>query len=259
MAKRAFDKTDDGSLAMRYRVERICDQFEQGWKTSKRPRIEDFVADCTEPELSARLRELISLEIALRREMLHEDPQLEEYSSRFPNHTSILSDVLSVTRHSETMNWTRDGASSAFKLQGSASNPQKPLSQFGRYKFLRFLGKGGMGSVYLAEDPKLERHVAIKIPFSSGSINDSIVTRFHREAKAAAALRHPNICPIYEVGEIGGVHYLAMAYIEGQPLSSWEFERTIKDVLALVRKLALALDEAHKHGIIHRDLKPSNN
>ncbi len=115
--------------------------------------------------------------------------------------------------------------------------------------------------MYLAEDPQLERQVAIKVPFDDDSVDNSIITRFHREAKSAAALRHPNICPIYEVAQINGIHYLAMAYIDGHPLSKFikkDQHQPIKTVITLILKLALALEEAHKKGIIHRDLKPAN-
>ena len=85
--------------------------------------------------------------------------------------------------------------------------------------------------------------------------------RFTREARAAATIDHPNICPVYDVGQIDGVHFMTMAYIEGRPLS--ELIRDGKPLpqrpaAALVRKLAVALAEAHRHGVIHRDLKPSN-
>lgn len=133
--------------------------------------------------------------------------------------------------------------------------------KLGRYRIIRFLGKGAMGSVYLAHDTQLDRQVAMKVPkFEEGDGAD-VLERFYREARSAAILRHPNICPVYDVGEIDGNRYLTMAYIEGRPLT--EFIKRDKplaerQVAILVRKLALALNEAHTHGIIHRDLKPGN-
>jgi serine/threonine protein kinase/CubicO group peptidase (beta-lactamase class C family) len=140
--------------------------------------------------------------------------------------------------------------------------PSTPMpEEFGRYHIVKLLGKGGMGSVYLARDTQLDREVALKIPQFSGEGRAGMLERFRQEARAAATLHHPNICPVYEVGEIDGTHYLAMAYIHGKPLSelilagkTW----TVRQIVALVRKLALALAETHKRGVIHRDLKPGN-
>lgn len=131
---------------------------------------------------------------------------------------------------------------------------------FGRYRLEDVLGVGGMGTVYLATDLQLNRPVALKIPIHTGPAAKTARARFLREAQAAAALQHPNICPIFDVGEIEGTPYLTMAYVRGEPLS-----RRINgkpwppsDAVELVRTLALALQSAHEGGVIHRDLKPGN-
>jgi hypothetical protein len=92
-------------------------------------------------------------------------------------------------------------------------------AQFGRYRHKKLLGKGGMGSVYLAHDSQLDRHVALKIP-RFGPDEAGMRERFLREARAAATLHHPNLCPVFDVGDLDGVLYLTMAYIEGEPLSA---------------------------------------
>ncbi len=133
--------------------------------------------------------------------------------------------------------------------------------QFGRYQILRALGKGAMGAVYLAEDSQLERKVAFKTPHFEESRRGELLERFYREARAAATLRHPNICPVHDVGEINGKHYISMAYIEGRPLSDVIHggkAQNERQILIAVHKLARALQEAHDHGIVHRDLKPAN-
>jgi formylglycine-generating enzyme required for sulfatase activity/serine/threonine protein kinase len=133
--------------------------------------------------------------------------------------------------------------------------------QFGRYRIIRTLGKGAMGTVYLAEDTQLERSVAIKTPHFTESPSEDSLERFYREARTAGTLRHHNICPIHDVGQIDGKHYISMAYIEGRPLSAYiqpDKPQTERQILIVVRKLALALQEAHDHGIVHRDLKPAN-
>ena len=133
--------------------------------------------------------------------------------------------------------------------------------EFGRYRIERSLGEGGMGAVYLAHDTQLNRKVALKTPKFARQTEDTMVARFYREARSAATLQHPNICPVHDVGEIDGVHYISMAYIEGRPLSDYISARKftpVASVLRIVRKVALAIHEAHRRGLIHRDLKPAN-
>jgi len=107
----------------------------------------------------------------------------------------------------------------------------------------------------------LDREVALKVPRFAADEDPNLLERFHREAKAAATLQHSNLCPVYDVGEVNGSHYLTMAYIKGRPLA--EVVRQGQPLPAceaavVVRQLALALAYAHRHGVIHRDLKPSN-
>jgi serine/threonine protein kinase len=131
---------------------------------------------------------------------------------------------------------------------------------FGRYRIVRKLGEGGMGAVYLGEDTQLHRQAAIKVPHLHAS-DPASCERFTREARAAAAFRHPNFCPIYDVGEIDGRRYLAMAYIEGETLENQitrDGPLTPLGAAEIVRTLAHAMAEAHRRGFIHRDLKPSN-
>jgi class 3 adenylate cyclase len=133
--------------------------------------------------------------------------------------------------------------------------------RLGRYDVLRPLGTGGMATVYLARDTDLDRLVALKVPHLEARFNPQVLERFQREARAAALLRHPNICPVFDAGRIEGIPYLTMAYIEGRTLAV-EMDRYRADgpeaVVALVHTLALALADAHSQGVIHRDLKPSN-
>ncbi|MDA0836020.1 MAG: serine/threonine-protein kinase [Planctomycetota bacterium] len=153
-----------------------------------------------------------------------------------------------------------DTPSQTTNHQNAAESRQLPR-EFGRYLLVRQLGKGAMGSVFLAEDRQLKRKVALKIPHIIPGEDRDVLERFFQEARAAATVHHPNLCPVYEVGEVNGTHYLTMAYINGRSLS--EFVRTDKQiperqVARLVHKIALALHEAHRSGVIHRDLKPAN-
>jgi serine/threonine protein kinase len=158
-----------------------------------------------------------------------------------------------------------DGGVSFLTGADQAPEPPRPTpvlaanDTFGRYQIVRQLGRGAMGAVYLAYDAQLQRHVALKTPSLGGS--QLTVDRFFREARAAAQLRSPYVCPVYDVGQVGGVHYLTMAFIDGRPLSRAIAERQLGDaraVAALTQKIARGLQKAHEQGIIHRDLKPDN-
>jgi serine/threonine protein kinase len=132
-------------------------------------------------------------------------------------------------------------------------------TSFGRYQIVRPLGKGAMGAVYLAYDTQLHRHVALKTPLVEST--STAIERFYREARSAAQLRSPYLCPIYDVGQIAGVYYLSMAFLDGKPLARVLEEgllKTVDDVAAVTKKIARGLQKAHDAGIIHRDLKPEN-
>ncbi len=133
--------------------------------------------------------------------------------------------------------------------------------QFGRYRILRQLGEGGMGTVYLAEDTRLRRQVALKVPNFESNENPAVLERFYREARMAAQIQHPNLCPVYDVDCYNQTHFLTMAYIEGTPLSHYVGPGRLWPVtsaLQVVMQLALGLQQLHDQKIIHRDLKPSN-
>ncbi|MEZ6091887.1 MAG: serine/threonine-protein kinase [Pirellulaceae bacterium] len=132
---------------------------------------------------------------------------------------------------------------------------------FGRYRLLRELGRGAMGTVFLAEDSELHRQVALKQPQFSKSSDPSALERFYREARATATLNHPNICPVFDIGEQEGTPYITMAYVQGRTLADLLREQAVieNDVAAKITlQVASALAEAHEHGIIHRDIKPGN-
>jgi serine/threonine protein kinase len=137
-------------------------------------------------------------------------------------------------------------------------------AQVGRYRILGRIGQGGMGTVYRAEDPQLQRVVALKIPRFEGPerLRETAIKRFLREARAAAQVRHPHVCPIHDVGEQDGIPYVVMEYVEGQSLADRLADGRRYDdpteAVRLVRQVADALEAVHARGLVHRDLKPGN-
>ncbi len=133
-------------------------------------------------------------------------------------------------------------------------------AEIGHYKIKKLLGRGGMGEVFLAEDVKLNRKVALKFLSASISDDENRLRRFEREAFAASALNHPNILTIHEFGAENETHFLAAEYVEGETLRERikGGELNLKEILNIAEQAAFALSAAHASGIVHRDIKPEN-
>src|SRR5437879_5739193 len=133
-------------------------------------------------------------------------------------------------------------------------------TKLGRYEIRSKIGEGGMGEVYLAEDSQLDRKVALKILPPDVAANRDRMERFIREAKSAAALNHPNIAHIYEIGESDGTHFIVMEFVDGQTLRECihDGQTDLRKLLRHLQHVAEGLAKAHEAGIVHRDLKPDN-
>ena len=227
-----------------------------------------------DPRTAAALREY--LERVERGEMVDREKYLAQYAAIADQLRSFIAAEEEVRKlagaqnsldrsHDSTQSFAEHGQETLVPQAGTkqAREPEQTglVGQFGRYRIIRALGKGAMGTVYLAEDTQLERQIALKTPHFTEDPTGAQLERFYREARAAGTLRHPHICPIHDVGQIDGKHYISMAYIEGRPLSAFIQPgklQTERQILIVIRKLALALQEAHDHAIVHRDLKPAN-
>ncbi len=143
-----------------------------------------------------------------------------------------------------------------------ASPAGAPGGRLGRFEVRRELGSGGFGVVFLAFDPRLGREVALKVPRADVLVTADLRERFRQEARAAAALDHPNLVPVYEAGEAGPFCYIASAYCPGPTLAEWLHRRGEplpgRAAAELVVTLADAVQYAHSRGVLHRDLKPAN-
>jgi len=146
--------------------------------------------------------------------------------------------------------------------QEETERGDEPAGTIGRFQIIRELGRGGLGVVLLAHDPLLSRNVALKLPRPEAIVTPQLRHRFRREGQAAARLTHPNIVPVYEVGEIGPICYIAAAYVAGETLAHWIARQKTpcspRLAARIVADLADAMHYAHGQQVLHRDLKPGN-
>jgi serine/threonine protein kinase len=250
-------------------LEIIKIDLQRHWEQGRRVKVETYLKAFPELPTAGLVPELIQAEFAAR-VRAGAPADLASFAQRFPDQVDLLK-TLGPTAPTPTPPQTEASRYTTRATVSPMAVPPLPQStaqalpslpeQFGRYRILRKLGQGGMGSVYLAHDSQLDRQLALKVPLIAATDSPQMLERFHREARAAATLSHPNICPVFDVGTIEGIHYVTMGYIEGKPLSELMRNKSRlpqKSVAAVIRKLAQAMQEAHARGIIHRDLKPSN-
>lgn len=251
-------------------IDAFCDRFEALWLAGKQPRLESVLSSCSPALRTEMLKAVLPVELELiAREGKHASET--EYLARFPEDSEAVN--LAFAEFSKKSRGAGDTSISG-KGSGdtgtyppapglaSAQAKAPPPKTVGRFEILQVLGEGAFGTVYRARDPRLEREVALKVPRAGVLENPADAERFLREARAAATIHHPNICPVYEVGEEQGNYYLVMGLISGKSLAEYLDSRKEplpqKQAALIARKLALALEVAHAKGIVHRDLKPSN-
>jgi WD40 repeat protein len=279
--------------------DRFEEAWQSAASTAHRPRIEEYLGDTLEPERSALLHELIALEIEFRRRD-GEHPSTEEYQTRFPSlDVAQLTSVFATQgtpRPAATPAQASDGAEqspvtsvirlrcphchnplqlsddrpdevlcpacgSSFRVrearQTTTTGSMRPL---GKFQLLERVGLGAFGAVWRARDTELDRIVALKIPHASLLTSKADLERFHREARAAAQLRHPGIVTVHEVQLLEGLPTIVSDFIDGVPLKDLlEVRRlTFDEAASLVADVAEALDYAHSRGLVHRDIKPAN-
>jgi len=249
-------------------VELVKIDLEWQWRAGNRHTVEDYLKRF--PELAGQ--QTVSAELLVAeyeaRQQFGTAADREDFKRRFPAvalssarlpepETDARLDGEPVEADINTSGKGPGGETAVQSRGRPAALPQR----FGRYRILGALGVGGMGTVFLAHDEKLDRKVALKVPKPECLDSPELLQRFYQEARAAAALVHRNICPIFDIGDVDGVHYISMAWIEGQSLQAWTAGKqglSARHAASIVHKLALALQKAHSRGVVHRDLKPAN-
>jgi serine/threonine protein kinase len=239
----------DGRLpaAAALRLEEACARFEADWRAGGRPRLEDFLGPADAPERPALLRELVALDVHYRLQA-GESPRPEDYVGRLPGLGAA--DCASAFA----------AAGTAVGRPGSPEGPPAPPPLLADYEVLGELGRGAMGVVYRARQRGLNRLVALKMIRAGDLAGPEERLRFLAEAKAVAALQHPHVVQIGEVGQHAGSPFLALEYVEGGSLADRLRAAPLppREAARLVQTLAGAVQAAHARGIVHRDLKPAN-
>jgi serine/threonine protein kinase/tetratricopeptide (TPR) repeat protein len=280
---------DSNATSMLVFVDQICNDFEDSWKKGERPRIETFLTKVPDSAQTLALRELIALDVACRARSQcelgsKEIPTAEEYQARFPNHTDVISDVFSqIKNRAPTVaagpptGGQDESPSAPTVLEGedsgefAASTRMRTIQSSGSYQVLEPIGQGGLGRVYLAEDARIGRKVAVKEMREAARASAGLVRRFKEEAQITGLLEHPNVVPIYELGQLpDGSPYYAMRLLgrttlrdslrifHGLPVDSPEKALKQNEILRAFVSICQAVAFAHSRKILHRDLKPAN-
>jgi WD40 repeat protein len=261
----AFLPDAGDALRARALTELVKVDQEFRWRAGERRMLEAYLDEWPElGEPPQRLLELLAAE-CLTRGILEATPDRAELRRRFGalgEQVPIeqLEREASGERSLAGANDTSRPLDATARTLGPRPVPLQVGQRLGRYEIREFIGRGGMGAVYRASDTQLGRDVALKVPRLDATSDPVLLERFVREARAAAAIRHPYVCPVYDAGQIDGTFYITMAFVPGRTLAAVLQERPLApgDSAAIARKLAEALASVHAAKVIHRDIKPSN-
>ena len=250
------------------RLDVVCDSFEAKWLAGERPDIRDYLEEVSEGERKNLFFELLRMDLEYLQNK-GERTNRETYLERFPEYRI---EIFRAFSNDATWAKMHDGDSTVaapphVPAQATHTSPGTPPNRFeqtsvsfGNYELLEEIDRGGMGVVYKARQTNVNRIVALKMILSGSLAGSEEIERFQTEAEAAARLDHPNIVPIFDVGEHDGRHFFSMGYVDGQSLRDYlrNTSPAPREAADLARTVALAIDYAHKREVIHRDIKPAN-
>ena len=253
----------DPSLRQRRTIDLLCRDFEEQWQSGLKPDINSFMQSVDQELHHDLLPELVAAEWELNA-LAGQVPIRADYAHRFPQLTNLLTQLEATDFHTHKSS-----------VQSDVRSLPQGGEEFCGYQILRELGRGAMGTVFLAEVPVIGHQVALKILESNLRESHVAVTRFEREAKLLSKLDHPGLVPLYSYGESQGLRYLVMKAINGVSLSfaisgmepTEDIVRTIHApddsarhdlLLSIARQLVEALQAVHAADVLHRDIKPSN-
>jgi tetratricopeptide (TPR) repeat protein len=244
-----------GMLPLPRLVEALREDQARRWRAGERPFAEAYLAAF--PALAGSAEDALVLvwgEALLRLER-GEAPGLAEYQARFPGHADALAVQFELQRHLAGPARSTDPSGGGSPGEGRPAWPEVP-----GYEVLGELGRGGMGVVYRARQVGLNRLVALKMVRAGEHAGPEDLARFRAEAEAVAALQHPHVVQIFEVGRHAGLPFFALEYLEGGSLQDRLRGAPLppREAARLVQTLAGAVQAAHERGLIHRDLKPAN-
>ena len=232
------------------KIEAICKKFEEAIQENLQPRIEEFITKIHESHQKQLFIQLFGIELDYYRR-IGVNIDLDDWLERFPQYEVTISNA--------TLSQVK---TVSMPLSTDRNSIENAVTKLTRYRVTNKLGEGGMGTVYKAYDTRLERDVAIKFPhIPDVADGDEIIDRFFREAKAASGLDHPNICTVYDRGEVEGLHYIVMKYIDGKTLDAWAKSKQplhATQIANIFVQLTDALQVVHENNQIHRDVKPGN-
>jgi serine/threonine-protein kinase len=233
-------------IAALERIDELCSDFERKWQSNQPSTIESVLdKDVSSVERDVLLAELVVLDFEYRRRR-GEKPTKREYLDRFPESADAVNDALN----------------ECYKRTGLFEPPSvlRLAELFPALEIIELIGAGGMGAVYKARQPGLDRMIALKILPEEFGHDVKFALRFTREARTLARLNHPNIVSVYEFGNVEDTYYFIMEFVDGSTLRDVVRAGQLdpEHALAIVPHLCDALQYAHDKGIVHRDIKPEN-
>ena len=246
------DSISDLSVEQLEAIDQAATQFEAELRDGHSPRIEDVLASIPENLRGVAFRELLEIELEFQREQ-DQTIDINGYRERFGEYADAVRGISTA----QSIYVAQPGSTTEAAESTPSSGLPGPIDG---YAIDDILGRGGMGVVYRAHDPKLKRAVALKMVLAGDHAGSSVLKRFEVEAEAAARLQHPNIVQVFALGSHRGSPYIAMELVEGSSLSGLIDDEPLNARIAaeLCVAVARAVEYAHQNGVIHRDLKPAN-